>query len=138
MADAVGEAVWVEGGHRRHAQDVAGVTVHDDDGAGFVAEAPRGEGLESGVDRQRQGRAGLVGNGRKLAHQLAARRYLEPLGARHAAPAIVHRLFQTILSHLETRSEEAGYLFLLIFLLFGAADIADQLSTRRDVRITGG
>src|SRR3546814_1586110 len=58
------------GGHRRHAQDVAGVTVHDDDGAGFVAEAPRGEGLESGVDRQRQGRAGLVGNGRKLAHQL--------------------------------------------------------------------
>src|SRR3546814_10015062 len=102
MADAVGEAVWVEGGHRRHAQDVAGVTVHDDDGAGFVAEAPRGEGLESGVDRQRQGRAGLVGNGRKLAHQLAARRYLEPLGARHAAPAMFHRRSEEHTSDLQS------------------------------------
>src|SRR3546814_10534684 len=117
MADAVGEAVWVEGGHRRHAQDVAGVTVHDDDGAGFVAEAPRGEGLESGVDRQRQGRAGLVGNGRKLAHQLAPRRYLEPLGATHTAQAMFPRLFKTIFADLETRSDEGGLLFLLIFLL---------------------
>src|SRR3712207_2552640 len=42
LADAVGEAVRIVSGHRGEGEQVAGMAVHDDAGAGFVAE-PRSE-----------------------------------------------------------------------------------------------
>ena len=103
------------------------ITTHDPE---FVAHPARGIGLQAGVDGERQGAAAGVRNGGKLADQLAARGDLEPLRARAAAQPRLHRLFKAFLADLEAGRDQKRVLLLLIFLLVGGADIADQMADR--------
>ena len=138
-ADALAEAVRVEGRHRHEGEHVAARDVHGDERARLVAHAPRRILLKALVDRQLDGLAAAVGLGIELLDQLASGGDLDALAAGLSAKIRLERLFEALLADLEARDDQQRVLVLrLIFLGVGGPDIADQVGDGRAVRDNSG
>ena len=120
--------VGVVGGHRAHAQHVAGLAVHDDDARRIVADAARGIGLQRLVDGQADSGAGRVAAGIEIADHPAAGVDLDPARARDAAQARVLRALDTVLAELEAGEDQQRVMLALVLLWRRCADIAEQVA----------
>src|SRR4051794_33759979 len=135
-ADAVGEIVGIERGHRWHGQDVAVGDVQDNDRTGLVADPARGVVMKVGVDGQLDGAAASVWFGIQLLHQPAPRRHFDALTARLPAESVLKALLEALLSDLDAGNEEQRVLTLALeFVDRGRTHITDQLPDRGASRV---
>ena len=125
-ADALREAVRIEARHGGHAEDIAGLAIHDHAGSAFEPDAARGVVLQRAVYRKANGIALDVFARFEVAHDPARCRNLHSPRAGDAAQVQLELLFQRVLADLVAGGDEQRVAVLLfVFLGIGGPDIAD-------------
>ena len=138
--DAAHEEVGIEAGRRGDGAQIAGLAVHHHRRGALAAQPRLDIGLQAGIHRQLQVRAGLPVAAVKLAHHPARGVDLHALGAGLAAQQVLLLGLQPDLADLEARDHQhrLGVFHLRQVIIADRADITDHMGEVAALRIDPG